>query len=676
MKLTVGPKKRRSGFALPTIILISTVMLAILMASIGAAAGSRVALDAQYYNQLASLAAESGMARANECLHQSGYTPQWATKAENRDLRPNTDCTGATVLSNPYSLGSAGGSSSSKVRTTYSIEAPGGSGIGSALKVVGTTQLVRTTAPEQVWRTYEQVEYLRIEPPKMIACPEGFISVPGNPLFGTGDFCLAKYETKNVSGRAASRPEGLPHTNITQAEAATAASEACDGCHLVTEAEWLTVAHNVMNVASNWSGGSVGSGYMYNGHNDNSPSNSLAASDDDEDGYYGTGSTSGRQRRTLRLSNGEVVWDLAGNVYEWSAGQASTGKPGTSGWSWQEWNTVGSAGSLSPNPLPSHGTPAASGWDGSSGIGKLYSNSTHTALNAFRRGGFYASSNDAGATTLALGAEPNVPYDYVGFRMAYKPPITCPSGYIPVPGNGALGTSDFCVSKYEAKSFWGIFATSEASGAPWVNVSQTTAKTLASDVCNSCRLITEAEWLTIAHNIASVPSNWSGGSVGSGYIYRGHTDNNPTSALAASTNDNDGYYGTGNASGDQRRTLRLSNGEVIWDFAGNAWEWIDAQITGNQPGASGYNWRQWSSINNISFGPNPIPSSVTPAAGGWTNSHGIGALYSDSSDPELRAFRRGGGRGNGTVAGIFTLSLGSGPDATSSDIGFRITRDN
>src|SRR5690606_8079332 len=94
------------------------------------------------------------------------------------------------------------------------------------------------------------------------------------------------------------------------------------------------------------------------------------------------------------------------------------------------------------------------------------------------------------------------------------PPASCEPGYIPVPGNIQFGTNGFCVAKYEAKNVGGV-AISQAAGAPWVEIAQVTATTVASNACDGCHLITEAEWLTIAHNVLSVDSNWSGDSVGS-----------------------------------------------------------------------------------------------------------------------------------------------------------------
>lgn len=181
--------------------------------------------------------------------------------------------------------------------------------------------------------------------------------------------------------------------------------------------------------------------------------------------------------------------------------------------------------------------------------------------------------------------------------------------------------------------------------------------------------------MTIAANVLSVPSNWSGGSVGNGFIYSGHNDGTPN-ILAASTNDSDGYYGTGNTSpSNQRRTLTLTNGEVIWDFAGNVGEFVAGTITGAQPNSGGvYISAEYTAITNWGN----LPASSRPSAIGassWNSSQGIGKIDSYSGETRTMAFIRGCGWDNGMDAGVLCLALvyDTNNDRESTT-GFRVTQ--
>ena len=268
--------------------------------------------------------------------------------------------------------------------------------------------------------------------------------------------------------------------------------------------------------------------------------------------------------------------------------------------------------------------------------------------------------------------------------------IICPLNYAFVYGNTTLGTSDFCVMKYEATNVGGI-ATSVASGTPWINITQTSAMSTSMAACSGCHLITEAEWMTLAADVLTVKYNWTGGVVGSGYVYSGHSDSLPASALAASADDADGYNGTGDSStsnNGQKRTHYLSSGDVMWDLAGNILEWTTGTLTGAQPGLSTDNvdgttlaTKQWTAagLNWNSLVTSSRPSALASVAGltnisTWSSSQGIGTLVSNQNQTATRAFLRGGAWNNTGSTGILTLNLIYTPSGGGPTVGFRVAR--
>jgi formylglycine-generating enzyme required for sulfatase activity len=228
------------------------------------------------------------------------------------------------------------------------------------------------------------------------------IPVPAGDV-GSG-FCVDKYEAKQSGSAAVSVAAGTPWVSITQYDARTAC--AASGKHLITEKEWLQIAKNVEQVGWNWSGGIVGSGQMSDGHSDNSPGNSLAASTDD-DPCFGTGqscnlTTWNSQRRTYELSNGEYIWDLGGNVWDWVDGFTYENQPYANNWS--SWAACSTSDSICGN---THATND-----------QRYGGNT-TALRAFRRGGRWAHGTNAGAFTVILYDVPSLTNTYMGFRCAW-----------------------------------------------------------------------------------------------------------------------------------------------------------------------------------------------------------------------------------------------------------------
>jgi prepilin-type N-terminal cleavage/methylation domain-containing protein len=244
-----------------------------------------------------------------------------------------------------------------------------------------------------------------------LTCPDGFIVVPGSVTYGTSDFCVMQYEARNSGGTAISTATGLPWVSINRPSAITTASAACSGCHLIDEDEWLTIAQNVLSVDANWSGGSVGSGCIFRGNN------GVA----DACGYNGSnpeGGTGRNSKASLTLTNGEVIWDFASNVWEWTTGSTTGGQPGAPGTAWRDWNALSVAGTVSPNPHPSYANPSASAWNSDQGIGKINSDSSQVAFYVFQRGGGWNDNINAGVFGLNTSLWPNNTSVNVGFRVA------------------------------------------------------------------------------------------------------------------------------------------------------------------------------------------------------------------------------------------------------------------
>ena len=232
-------------------------------------------------------------------------------------------------------------------------------------------------------------------------------------------------------------------------------------------------------------------------------------------------------------------------------------------------------------------------------------------------------------------------------------------------------------------------------------------------------LVTDAEWMSIAEQIAGLPINDVDGAeglqLGNGnnanlqiYANTANADNaniepnvdscdlykslaDAENAFSATCqlqgtngNTNDfGYSGTnanfavaydpeysGRAS---LRTQVLPNGQIIWDIAGNVAEWVD-EIANADDGpisstpASG--WLEYPNIvkyNNMSF--------VRPSGYNWTSANGIGQVYTDyDAGAALRGFARGGSWQDGAKAGVFALDLSHSPNEAGDSIGFRCAR--
>ena len=260
------------------------------------------------------------------------------------------------------------------------------------------------------------------------SCPDGFIPVPGNPKFDTeGGFCVMKYMAEKGAGNIpVSTGTALPWSSINQIDSMNYSKVSCNGCHLVTENEWLTLANDIITVDSNWTGGSVGNGQLYRGLTPAPQSitggtvATKAPSTDDSNGYINTGETTGPSRRTFTLSNGEVVWDLSGQIPEWTQGTISQNRIPTFAANEFSALNLSNFGDLSPKILPSFTNSSASAYTSAQNIGRirLTYNASPTPLG-FLRGSIAAP---VAIDTYSTGSVTRNPLDNGIFSLTAQAP--------------------------------------------------------------------------------------------------------------------------------------------------------------------------------------------------------------------------------------------------------------
>lgn len=149
MPMAIVRSPRNRGFALPTILILSLVLLTMLLAAIAAMTTIRQALFSAQYDRAAKLAAEAGINYAASCMTKNGFVSTWTDASP---LVPGRDCNGgAQCAPNP---------DCAVVRTpqyhsTFSVGAPVGNGTGSQfITARGEVSLQRSSSATKSWKTY------------------------------------------------------------------------------------------------------------------------------------------------------------------------------------------------------------------------------------------------------------------------------------------------------------------------------------------------------------------------------------------------------------------------------------------------------------------------------------------------------------------------------------------
>lgn len=239
-----------------------------------------------------------------------------------------------------------------------------------------------------------------------------------------------KFETRTNGGMTSTDPNDNYNTLIQE----TSAKDAClqlntypnTNYNIIQNQEWMTIADNIYNVASNWSSGSVGSGFL--NHGVSLSDNAATAVVDTNDPYSGftvsgSATTSFQFRRTHTLSNGSVIWDFSGNkaeIVDWGFGTQSNqfaqapacaNGNGTTPEEFQNGVTTCPALTISDY------SPYSSSADSTKHVGQLFPRNTQGTLI---RGGSSEDAVAAGIYTYRTIAT-NAVFGDLGFRCVYHP---------------------------------------------------------------------------------------------------------------------------------------------------------------------------------------------------------------------------------------------------------------
>lgn len=164
-------------------------------------------------------------------------------------------------------------------------------------------------------------------------------------------------------------------------------------------------------------------------------------------------------------------------------------------------------------------------------------------------------------------------------------------------------------------------------------------------------------WAKMAYDLTSNPDNWYSNSVfgqktnavGTGHMSRGHASNSPSSTIAIGTDINGVgalYYET--------RKHYTTQGNFVWDFAGNVWEWYEDLHGGGGVGA----WTEFTSaVNRFDGGYRIDPDWYNTGWGSFNSGHGVGqiAWYNATAGSTYAAIF-GGNWDDTAYAGVWTSS--------------------
>lgn len=305
----------------------------------------------------------------------------------------------------------------------------------------------------------------------------------------------------------------------------------------------------------------------------------------------------------------------------------------------------------------------------------------------------------ASGTSLEITLSSLVPGDYEFYLKApsvnsgdcmateidYTLLSACPSGYLGVAENDSLSVSAFCVMQFEAKNNGSAVAVSQEETAPytflgdpgaWNKCDELNTEGSRGDIDSDVNgdgtyaMISNPEWMAVAHNLEGIDANWTGGAVGEGCLFRGNVGGDyPCDGVNSGYDGaNGGDFGAGRSDGGTA-SLTLDSGEEIWDFSGNLPEFVDWDMTsslvfvtskGFLSSESGPSWTylDFNQLDsNVAVSDVMYPASYLPKDSTLTSAEGVGSYIAGPGAAASRAATRGGGATFGEDAGIYALYL-------------------
>lgn len=222
--------------------------------------------------------------------------------------------------------------------------------------------------------------------------------------------------------------------------------------------------------------------------------------------------------------------------------------------------------------------------------------------------------------------------------------ITVPEVTLP---NGTIVPS-FRVAKYPMARGENAIPISGAAEKPWHSISYHSVRAVVERA--GLDLLRETQWLAIAWDISQQDINWTGGKVGKGDLIQGVRNGHVRSAQA-------GDYEPNNKT--ERTWHQLSNGERIYHFGGNLYQWVFDDVQGDENGVVAREFAEDSP--SIATAPHP------------SMKKGMGWRPDAGTDWSGSALIRGGFWCSGSLAGVFYLD-GVWPDRRFGNVGFRCTQ--